>query len=105
VKEMNDSGADRRGGVRLRFSGSTDEPVSETVQYGSQKSAERSAGESHRRSPQLQIMLVAGPRNQLYLEHEVAGFWRPPAVYGRAQHSRSRWHSAYGPDAEAVPSQ
>ena len=31
--------------------------------------------------------MVACPRNQLYLEHEVAGFWRSLAVSGRAQHS------------------
>ena len=33
-------------------------------------------------------MLVACPRNQLYLDHEVAGIWRPLAVSGRTQHSR-----------------
>jgi len=31
--------------------------------------------------------VVACPRNQLYLEHEVAGFCRPLAVSGSARHS------------------
>ena len=38
--------------------------------------------------PQLQIPLVARPRNQLYLDHEVAGIWRPLAVSGRTKHPR-----------------
>ena len=33
------------------------------------------------------MKLVASPRNQLHLEQEVAGFQRPLAVSGRAQHS------------------
>ena len=32
---------------------------------------------------ELQIQRVAGPRNQPYLDHEVAGIWRPLAVSGR----------------------
>jgi hypothetical protein len=32
--------------------------------------------------------LVARPRNQLYLDYEVAGIWRPLRVSGRTQHSR-----------------
>ena len=41
-----------------------------------------------RNAPQLQVPMVASPRNQLYLDHEVAGIWRPLAVSGGAQHSR-----------------
>ena len=37
--------------------------------------------------PQLQVPLAARPRNQLYLDHEVAGIWRPLAVSGRTQHT------------------
>ena len=33
-------------------------------------------------------MLVASPRNQLYLDQEVAGIGRPLAVSGRTQHPR-----------------
>ena len=37
----------------------------------------------------LQVPPVARPRNQLYLDHEVAaGIWRPYAVSGCAQHPR-----------------
>src|SRR5215213_6661758 len=38
-------------------------------------------------APQLQVPMVARPRNQLYLDHEVAGIGRPLSVSGRAQHS------------------
>jgi hypothetical protein len=48
---------------------------------------QRGRARSGRRSPKLQIMLVASPRNQLYLDQEVAGIWRPLAVSGRVQHS------------------
>ncbi len=45
-------------------------------------------------------MLVASRRNQLYLDHEVAGIWRPFAVSGRAQHS---CEIALQRDFQAVP--
>ena len=40
------------------------------------------------RTPKLQIMLVASPRNQSNRHEEVACFGRPLAVSGRAQHPR-----------------
>lgn len=48
----------------------------------------RSGMPLRRRPGELQIQRVARPRNQLYLDHEVAGIWRPHPVSGRAQHPR-----------------
>ena len=42
---------------------------------------------SRRPVPELQVPAVARPRNQLYLDREVADIWRPLAVSGRTQHS------------------
>jgi hypothetical protein len=53
-----------------------------------QEAVRRLAKRLRRRSPELQIMLVASPRNQLYLDHEVACLWRPLRVSGCTQHSR-----------------
>ena len=41
-----------------------------------------------RATPQLQVPLVAGPRNQRYLQREGLGFWGPLALYGRAEPRR-----------------
>ena len=40
------------------------------------------------RPPELQIMLVASPRNHHNLQREVARFWRPLRILGGAQHRR-----------------
>jgi hypothetical protein len=53
-----------------------------------QEAVRRLAKRLRRRSPELQIMLVASPRYQLYLDHEVACLWRPLRVSGCTQHSR-----------------
>ncbi len=38
-------------------------------------------------TPQLQVPLVACPRNHLYRHEEVASFWRPLSLLGDGQHS------------------
>src|SRR6188474_3059834 len=43
---------------------------------------------SRRRAPQLQVPLVARPRNQSYLQGKVVGFRRPFPLYGRPEHGR-----------------
>jgi hypothetical protein len=37
-------------------------------------------------APELQLPLVAPPRNQLFLDHEVAGIWRPLRLSERTPH-------------------
>src|SRR5688500_15843630 len=59
----------------------TDEPVWEQL-------PETAVNPLGGRPPELQIQMVASPRNQLYLDQAVAGIWRPLAACSRAQHSR-----------------
>ena len=62
--------------------------VAEIVQYGEPRRRGVSLANLKPPVARAAIMLVASPRNQLYLDQEVAGIWRPLAACGRAQHSR-----------------
>ena len=54
-------------------------------------SVSRSGAHSRHRAAQAhsKSSWLRARRNQLYLDHEVAGIWRPHAVSGRVQHSRA----------------
>jgi hypothetical protein len=58
------------------------------IQPEAGKCANRAGRTSRCRPPQLQIMLVASPRNHHNLQREVARFWRPLRILGRPQHRR-----------------